>query len=142
MIFAFPVGVFASSPTDRTIRIEAGRFAFTPGQVRVNPGDRVTFEIVAQDVSHGIHIDGYNLEAAAEPGRTARLSFVADQPGMFRFRCSVTCGPLHPFMIGKFAVGPNWLLVKALTSAVAIAAITLLYRNSGRIASYAKPSGR
>jgi heme/copper-type cytochrome/quinol oxidase subunit 2 len=39
--------------------------------------------------------------------QTARLTFVADRPGAFRFRCSVTCGPLHPFMIGRLIVGAN-----------------------------------
>ena len=29
-------------------------------------------------------------------------------------RCSVTCGALHPFMIGKFNVGSNDLLWRAI----------------------------
>lgn len=127
-ILVFPAGAFASSPVEHTIRIDAGRFAFSPAQVQVNPGDRVTLEVAAQDVSHGIHIDGYNLEVAAEPGRTARLTFVADRPGTFRLRCSVTCGPLHPFMIGKLAVGPNWLLVKAMLATVVVGFLGLIYR--------------
>jgi heme/copper-type cytochrome/quinol oxidase subunit 2 len=35
------------------------------------------------------------------------LTFVADKPGSFRFRCNVTCGAMHPFMIGKITVGSN-----------------------------------
>lgn len=131
-ILVIPAGAFASSSVERTIRIEAGRFAFAPAQVQVNPGDRVTLEVRAQDVSHGIHIDGYNLEVAAEPGRTARLTFVADRPGTFRLRCSVTCGPLHPFMIGKLAVGPNWLLVKAMLATVVVGFLGLIYRLPGK----------
>jgi plastocyanin len=94
-------------PADRTIRIEASSFAFAPGQVEVNRGDRLTFELVAQDVVHGLYVDGYGIQMRAEPGQIARLTFTADRSGTFRLRCSVTCGPLHPFMIGKLAVGPN-----------------------------------
>jgi hypothetical protein len=44
--------------------------------------------------------------------------------GTFRFRCSVTCGPLHPLMIGKIQVGDNALLWRAGGLAVlAVAAI-------------------
>jgi heme/copper-type cytochrome/quinol oxidase subunit 2 len=55
---------------------------------------------------------------------------VADQPGSFRFRCSVTCGALHPFMIGKLNVGPNWLLWKAAGAALlaAFAGIWILQK--------------
>jgi heme/copper-type cytochrome/quinol oxidase subunit 2 len=61
-------------------------------------------------VVHGLSIDGYNLETTADPGQTARLTFVADRQGSFRFRCTVTCGNMHPFMIGKLRVGQNALL--------------------------------
>ena len=101
-------------PVERTIRIEASSFEYNPSVVRVNPGDRVTLELVSTDVVHGIYLDGYDLEVLADPGQTKRLTFVADKPGSFRMRCSVTCGALHPFMIGKLVVGPNVLLLKSL----------------------------
>jgi heme/copper-type cytochrome/quinol oxidase subunit 2 len=41
------------------------------------------------------------------------LTFVADKPGSFRFRCNVTCGAMHPFMIGKLTVGSNNLLFRS-----------------------------
>jgi nitrous-oxide reductase len=55
-------------------------------------------------------VDRYNVSVEADPGQSATLTFVADKPGSFRFRCNITCGAMHPFMIGKLTVGSNnWL---------------------------------
>jgi heme/copper-type cytochrome/quinol oxidase subunit 2 len=94
----------------RVVRIEASQYQFSPGVIDVRRGDRVTIELVATDVVHGLYLDGYGLQMSADPGQTERLTFVADRPGTFRFRCSVTCGVMHPFMIGKLRVGNNGLL--------------------------------
>ena len=111
LLLPFPAN--ATAPIERTFRMEASRFEYNPAVLLVNPGDRVTIELLATDVVHGLSIDGYNLETTADPGQTARLTFTADQQGSFRFRCTVTCGNLHPFMIGKLQVGQNNLLWRA-----------------------------
>jgi heme/copper-type cytochrome/quinol oxidase subunit 2 len=113
-----PLPSKAIRPVERTFRIEASRFNYSPAVLTVNPGDRVTLELVATDVVHGLSIDGYNLATTADPGQTARLTFVADRQGSFRFRCTVTCGNLHPFMIGKLQVGQNSLLWRGAALAV------------------------
>lgn len=113
-ILAVPLPVVSAAPAQRTFRIEASRFQYSPSVIQVNPGDQVTIEVVAEDVVHGLSIDGYNLNVSADPGQTTRLTFTADKTGSFRFRCSVTCGNMHPFMIGKLQVGPNVLLWKAI----------------------------
>ena len=107
LILALPWPAFASAPAERVIRVESSRFEYAPATLMVNAGDRVTLELAPTDVAHGLHLDGYNLTVTADPGQTARLTFVADRPGTFRFRCSLTCGPLHPFMIGALTVGGN-----------------------------------
>lgn len=111
VLIPFPAN--AAAPTDRTFHILASQFEYNPAILSVNPGDRVTIELAATDVVHGLSIDGYNLAITSDPGQTARLSFVADRQGSFRFRCTVTCGNLHPFMIGKLKVGQNMLLWRA-----------------------------
>ena len=108
-----PLPASFAAPSERTFKIRASRFQYSPAVLTVNPGDRVTVELESADVVHGLSIDGYPLEMTADPGQTSRLSFVADRPGSFRFRCSVTCGNMHPFMIGKLNVGPNTLLWRA-----------------------------
>jgi heme/copper-type cytochrome/quinol oxidase subunit 2 len=119
VIFAPLPGSTAVSAT-RTIHLNARSFAFSPAIVQVNPGDEVTIELTAADVAHGLYLDGYDLELMAEPGQTAVLTFTADKPGTFRFRCSVTCGALHPFMIGKLRVGTNTLLWRGMALALLV----------------------
>ncbi len=118
-----PLPLGTAVPTSRTVRLEASSFEFSPAVVAVNPGDQVTIELAATDVMHGLYLDGYDLEITAEPGQTAVLTFTADKTGTFRFRCSVTCGALHPFMIGKLKVGPNLLLWRS----VALSLLAVLF---------------
>ncbi len=114
LILAIPLPAASAAPVQRTFHIDASRFQYSPSVLQVNPGDQVTIELTARDVVHGLSIDGYNLNVIADPGQTARLTFTANKSGSFRFRCSVTCGNMHPFMIGKLEVGSNLLLFKAI----------------------------
>lgn len=108
-----PAPLGPAAPATRLFRIQAHSFEYSPNVIAVNPGDTVTLELVSADYGHGLYVDGYGVSVSAEPGTSGRLTFVADRPGSFRFRCSVTCGPLHPFMIGKLVVGPDWPLLRA-----------------------------
>jgi heme/copper-type cytochrome/quinol oxidase subunit 2 len=95
----------------------------------VNPGDTVTLQLVSTDVVHGLYVDGYDVSVEADPGQTATLTFVADRSGSFRFRCNVTCGAMHPFMIGKLTVGTNhWLFRSIGLAALAIVSVVVAYR--------------
>ena len=107
---------------ERVFHVEAGDFAYSPAILHVNPGDRVTIELTSTDVVHGIYVDGYDVSVTADPGQPATLSFIADRPGVFRLRCSATCGALHPFMVGKLQVGSNLLLLRG----VGLAFVALL----------------
>lgn len=113
-----PLQVSGPAPQQRTIELIARSFEFLPGTVRVNRGDTVTIRLQAEDVVHGMYVDGYDIQAQAEPGQPAELRFVADRAGAFRIRCAVPCGNLHPFMIGKLVVGPNLIWLRALLAAV------------------------
>jgi cytochrome c oxidase subunit 2 len=131
IISVAPIPVRAASPAERTIKVNAASFEYDPAIIKVNRGDRITLELVSTDVVHGLFIDGYDLEVIAEPGQTSRLTFVANQAGTFRLRCSVTCGDLHPFMIGKLNVGENSLMWRAVgLSLVSVLAGFQLYRQS------------
>lgn len=117
-IWLVPFPIQSGSALERHFQVEASRFAYSPAILYANPGDRVTIDLVSGDVVHGLAIDGYDLGVTGDPGQTARLSFVADQSGSFRIRCTVTCGAMHPFMIGKLQVGDNNLLWRSAGLAV------------------------
>lgn len=119
LVVAFaPLQVPSVVPKERTFRIDARQYAYSPSELHVNPGDMVTFELVSTDVVHGLYVDGYGVSLEADPGQTATLTFVADRPGSFRFRCSITCGAMHPFMIGKLTVGANHWLYRGIGLAI------------------------
>ncbi len=127
LVVAFaPLPVRSISPQERTFRIEARQFAYSPSELQVNPGDKVILQLVSNDVVHGLYVDGYGVSVEADPGQTATLTFVANKPGSFRFRCNITCGAMHPFMIGKLTVGTNHWLYRSLgLAALAIVGVIL-----------------
>lgn len=114
LILLVPLPGEAASPQEHHFMLEASQFGYTPAVIQVNPGDRVTIELQSTDVVHGLTIDGYPFELQAEPGQPARYTFTVGDPGVYRMRCSVTCGNMHPFMVGKLQVGHNDLLWRAL----------------------------
>lgn len=115
-----------AAPVDREITVRAKKYEYDPAVIRVNRGDTVRLSFVADDVVHGFYLEGYDLRAAIVPQRpevelrgpsveggrewTEEAVFTADREGKFRYRCSMTCGFLHPFMLGELIVGPNRLL--------------------------------
>ena len=113
MVLFAPLPLHAGQPAEHHLTLEARSFAFTlkdtgePAVIRVNEGDRVVLELESTDVTHGMYVDGYDLEAVSEPGHTARIEVIADRVGKFKYRCSIACGTLHPFMVGELVVSPN-----------------------------------
>lgn len=113
-----------SSPQDRGIHITCRQYAYDPEVIRINKGDTVRLTFESKDVIHGFYLEAYDIDAKVIPqapyvelSRPSRRSegskkvkevmFVADRSGKFRYRCSQTCGYMHPFMLGELVVGPN-----------------------------------
>ena len=126
-----------AAPQERNITITAHKYAYEPPVLTVNRGDRVHIRLVAEDVTHGFYVEGYDLEAKARPHNPTfwlrrpsggeayeeveEISFVADRTGKFRYRCSITCGYMHPFMQGELIVRPNYLYSTSLGLLLALA---------------------
>jgi heme/copper-type cytochrome/quinol oxidase subunit 2 len=125
-----PPPIAGPAPQVRHIDVTARNFEFDPGTLYVNRGDTVLISLSSEDVMHGLYVDGYGVSAQAEPGQPGELRFVADREGAFHIRCSVPCGSLHPFMIGKLVVGPNlvWLRAVAASLITAVGALAVFWR--------------
>jgi heme/copper-type cytochrome/quinol oxidase subunit 2 len=120
------------SAGEREIRVSARDYTYAPGVLRVSRGDRVTLVLEAEDVTHGLYLDGYDVDLVAVPGRASRATFVADRPGKFRLRCSKVCGTLHPFMLGELIVTPNSPFWRAIGLAFLAAVGTVTFLWAGR----------
>lgn len=103
-LYVFPTALFAA---EKFFEIRAKKFSYTPHIIRVHKGDSVKIRLISEDVTHGFYLDGYGVTTRAHPGQDGSVSFEANKSGRFSFRCSVTCGEFHPYMIGYMYVGPN-----------------------------------
>lgn len=132
-VMVAPVPVLAA-PRTHYIAIEGSQFAFQPGRIQVNQGDTVVITLTASDVVHGFYLEGYGISQRVGPGVAQQITFTADRRGKFRYRCSVNCGVLHPFMVGELIVGPNvpfWRAVGVTVTALIGLLVYLRYRPSG-----------
>ena len=113
-------------PQERVITLNAKRFQYSPNIIEVNRGDKVTIRLLSTDVHHGFYLDGYEQETSARPGMDGSVSFVADKIGRYAFRCSMTCGSFHPYMIGHLRVKPDLRLLASLWAFGSLLAIVLV----------------
>jgi len=132
LVLVAPWPAVMLSAGEREIRILAKQYAYAPGVVRVAQGDRVTLVLEAEDVTHGLYLDGYDVDLVAVPGRVGRATFVANRPGKFRLRCSKVCGTLHPFMLGELVVTPNSPFCRAIGVTVLAAIGTVAFLRADR----------
>lgn len=109
------------------------RYEIDPEIIKVKKGDIVRLYIEALDVEHGFYIDGYNIDVKIPHAEQKVVEFKADKTGAFRMRCSVMCGPLHPFMVGKLVVEPNnrFLGSIILSFLLPFAFLSYLYKKTG-----------
>jgi cytochrome c oxidase subunit 2 len=82
----------------------AKQFSFDPAVITVQRGDHVKLTITSVDVTHGISIPAFHVNAKLEPGKSTTVEFDATEVGMFQFRCSVVCGSGHSEMLGAVEV--------------------------------------
>lgn len=117
------IGRRSPAPVTREITIKARQYAYEPNIIRVNRGDTLRIKLVSLDVMHGFFVEGYDIDARISankikfeirhPSRNEEwteveeLVLITDRTGKFRYRCSHTCGTMHPFMLGELVVEPN-----------------------------------
>jgi heme/copper-type cytochrome/quinol oxidase subunit 2 len=121
------------APREHEIRVTAGRYAFEPAVIRIQRGDTLTLRFAATDVVHGFYLEGHDLDVTIAPlslqvevkragarELVDEVVLVAERSGKFRYRCSKTCGAMHPFMVGELVVGPNHLFRASAASAIGL----------------------
>ncbi|MCH8121212.1 MAG: hypothetical protein IIC00_16000 [Planctomycetes bacterium] len=133
-------------PKQVDLTITARKYAFEPSVIKVNRGDRISINLITKDVTHGFYMEGYDIDAKVQPGDSPeysklllrhpskkddfqevdRIEFIADKTGKFRYRCSVTCGYMHPFMLGEMIVVPNYPFWGGFGLAVGVAISTMI----------------
>lgn len=88
---------------------------YDPQLLVARRGDRVQLRVTnASHFRHAIEIAGYGLRTGpltGGPEAATTLSFVADRPGIFEYRCylpydpaTATCSPDHAAMVGHLVV--------------------------------------
>jgi len=118
------------TPQEREVTVVARKYGYEPAVIRVNKGDTLRLRFASLDVVHGFYLEGHDVDATLTPMRSAvelrhpsrpgeevtveEVVVKVDSEGKFRYRCSSTCGFLHPFMLGELIVGPNRLLPTSL----------------------------
>ena len=119
--------LFRAETRIHTLSFEAKKYGYSPSRIIVNKGDKIVLKPTSLDATHGFLLDGYPVEFIMRKGasflkytwkdedgkiqadwdRVSEVEFVADKAGKFTFRCTQTCGNLHPFMTGELIVKPN-----------------------------------
>jgi hypothetical protein len=130
MAVAVPLSIHLFPHETRThnIQLKAKKFGYSPPRIVVNKGDTLVLKPTSLDVTHGFLLDGYPIEFLIKQqgiaylkytwedddgkvntdwDKVSQVEFVAEKSGKFTFRCTQTCGNLHPFMTGELIVRPN-----------------------------------
>lgn len=131
----------------REVLITARQYAFEPHRIVVDAGDKLRLRLASQDVVHGLFLEGHDLEAEIRPGKLTFLArrpsagegfreveeveITTSRPGKYRYRCSISCGTLHPFMQGELVVRPNLVFHAGWTAACATTALFFAFLFSG-----------
>lgn len=81
--------------------VVARAWGFTPAEIRVPAGARVTFRVTSLDVIHGFLVEGTRINLMVLPGQISELSYTFDEPGEHLVICHEYCGVGHHGMAGR-----------------------------------------
>jgi cytochrome c oxidase subunit 2 len=111
----------AAAPAVQVIEMTGDKYEFAPADIHIKNGTHVQLKLHSVDKEHGIKIDpfaegakkdgapGLRFDGKNDTGKVVKgadgtLDFVAEQPGTYRFECSIFCGLGHGRMKGKITV--------------------------------------
>jgi cytochrome c oxidase subunit 2 len=79
-------------------RHEDGQSTESANEIRVPVGRPIEIELTTADVIHSFWLPSYAGKVDMIPGRTNRLHFIVDTPGIVRGQCAEYCGGAHALM--------------------------------------------
>lgn len=103
------LGALLSAPAQeavKEIRVSAKKYEFTPGEIRLQTGQKVRLILTAEDRTHGIEIKDLKIKEKIFKGKETVVEFTAPAPGTYEFKCAAFCGFGHGRMKGRLIVEP------------------------------------
>ena len=91
-------GVFEIADNEYEVVMTLQAFGFTPNEIEVPAGAKVTFTMTAKDVTHGFQIPGTNINAMVMPGHIQKIAHTFKEPGNYLVICNEYCGAGHQVM--------------------------------------------
>ncbi len=97
-------GEAIDSNGERVIRIVARRFAYSPNEIRLKPGQPAVLEFTSIDFVHGFNVPDLHLRADLPPGQVTRVRIAPQKAGVYDMLCDNFCGAKHEEMNGRIVV--------------------------------------
>ncbi|NIM01514.1 MAG: hypothetical protein GTN89_11805 [Acidobacteria bacterium] len=88
----------------KKIKMYARNWSWTPDEIRVKKGTRLSLDFVSEDANHAFELKAYKIKVNLPQDKRGQVEFVADKVGTFRWRCSRPCGNGCAKMTGKLVV--------------------------------------
>ena len=105
IIGAGAAGLTLAQAQERTIKVVARKFNFSPNVIELKVNEPVALEFTTADVFMGFNapdLDDARIDIV--PGQTQTLRVIPKKAGTFDFICDVFCGEGHERMGGKLIV--------------------------------------
>jgi plastocyanin len=90
-------------PGARNIPVRADSLTFAPRELELAAGEEVTIVLTSVDIAHDLTVQGLGHVVHADAGTTERGGMRIDDPGTYRFWCSVD-GHRAGGMVGTITV--------------------------------------
>lgn len=103
--------------------VRAQIWLFTPAEIRIPVGSKLTLYVTSQDVQHGFKIDRTNVNVMVLPGQVSKMSHRFTEAGIYNFICHEYCGVGHHTMYGRIVVEDEAMIAAAATSEAPAAAM-------------------
>jgi cytochrome c oxidase subunit 2 len=123
LFFPHPGPALAQNDSAQVIEVTAKKYEYSPATIHVKRGATIQLKITATDHDHGFSIvtapDGAGSNGSVglvftsqqvcwqlKQGEPTTIEFLAQNPGMYSFKCCHVCGLGHRGMKGQLVVDP------------------------------------